>query len=99
MNTSNIVTLPRLCRAAPRLLSCLASQQWTVSTLLSRASGTQLADFSTAPEASFDTQAVLHKLVNHEQQGVPSSAGTEGSNTFDLVSLLLVLYNVLAGQS
>ena len=86
------MTLPRICRDAPRLLSCLALQEWNMSTitrrLFSRACGTQLANFSTAPEAPTDTEAVLHKLVNHEQQGVPSSAGAKGSKAFDLVSPL-----------
>lgn len=35
---------------------------------------------------SLDTAELLGKLVNHEQQGVPDSAGAKSSRAFDLVS-------------
>ena len=36
-------------------------------------------------DASLDTEVLLQKFVNYEQQGVPDSAGTSGNKVFDLV--------------
>ena len=36
-------------------------------------------------DSSLDTEGLLQKFVNYEQQGVPDSAGTNGNKTFDLV--------------
>ena len=36
--------------------------------------------------ANGDTRALLQRLVDHEQRGIPQNAGTAGEEAFDLVS-------------
>lgn len=40
---------------------------------------------SAGTRAPLDTETLLQRLVNYEQQGVPNNAGTNGNKGFDLV--------------
>lgn len=49
---------------------------------------------SSQADKPLDTDTILQKLVNHEQQGVPDRAGANGVDGFDLASSMLC-YTVL----
>lgn len=68
------------------LLCCLGMQERTSVAL--RAGLNQHARLnSTLPgsDPALDTELLLQKFVNYEQQGVPDNAGTNGKKGFDLV--------------
>ena len=82
------MTVRRLFGEQSRFITfCVGPPQLTPAITNKTNSGHHARRTSTASgnDASLDTEVLLQKFVNYEQQGVPDSAGTSGNKTFDLV--------------
>lgn len=81
------MTVSRLFGKQSRFVCCRVRQHRT-SAITNKSYSDQHARHGSTvsgTDASLDTEVLLQKFVNYEQQGVPDSAGTSGNKTFDLV--------------
>lgn len=69
--------------------ACVGRKDRTPASVSKLYSGQHARFNSTVPkiDSSLDTEILLRKFVNYEQQGIPDRAGTSGNKAFDLVRL------------
>ena len=85
-----MIVRPLFSQQSRFISSCLGRNDRTPAIICNVYSDQHARSYFTVPifsnsDSSLDTEALLQKFVNYEQQGVPDSAGTSGNKAFDLV--------------